>query len=83
MNYYARFSPRASLAAVGAQMRQKRVWDVVAGHVHIKQKVVKHKPSDKLLDAFTGILAGGHGLVEVHTRVRPDEALQPSRFRPV
>lgn len=57
-------------------MRQKRMWDVVEGHVHIEQKVVRHKPSDKLLDAFIGILAGGHGLVEVNTRVRPDEALQ-------
>jgi hypothetical protein len=44
--------------------------------VQIRQKVIKHKPLDKLLDAFINILAGGHGMVEVNTRVRPDEALQ-------
>jgi hypothetical protein len=31
---------------------------------------------NKLLDAFINILAGGQGLVEVNTRVRPDEGMQ-------
>ena len=31
---------------------------------------------DKMMDAFINILAGGHGLVEINTRVRPDRALQ-------
>jgi hypothetical protein len=31
---------------------------------------------DKLLDCFINILAGGVGLVEINTRVRPDGALQ-------
>ena len=29
-----------------------------------------------MLDSFINILAGGHGLVEVNTRVRPDQGLQ-------
>jgi hypothetical protein len=76
MKHYTLFSARASLAAVGVHMRQEGIWDVVAAHVQIKQKAIKHKPIDKLLDAFINILAGGHGLVEVNTRVRPDQALQ-------
>jgi hypothetical protein len=57
-------------------MRQMGIWAVVERGVHIKQKTVKHSPLEKLLDAFINILAGGQGLCEVNTRVRPDRALQ-------
>jgi hypothetical protein len=57
-------------------MRQMRIWVAVGKRVHIKQKVIKHTPSDKLKDAFINILAGGQGLVEVNKRARPDEGLQ-------
>ncbi|HSL69115.1 MAG TPA: transposase, partial [Longimicrobiales bacterium] len=69
-------SAYASLAAVGRQCRQLGIWPVVAQHVQIKQKVRVHSPLDKLLDCFLNILAGGRGLVEINTRVRPDPALQ-------
>lgn len=76
MTHYTRFSPRASLGAVGRYMRQNQIWDIMEEHVHIRQKVLRHKPTDKVLDGFINILAGGHGLVEVNTRVRTDEGLQ-------
>jgi hypothetical protein len=76
MNKYTHFSARASLAAVGLYLRQQGIWELVGKHVHIKQKIIRHKPLDKLLDAFINILAGGQGLVEVNTRVRPDHSLQ-------
>ena len=76
MDKCTRFSARASLAAVGRWMRRKGIWETVEEHVHIKQKVIRHEPLDKLLDAFINILAGGHGLVEIDTCVRPDEGLQ-------
>ncbi len=76
MKEYNRFSARASLAAVGLRMRQMGVWEMIEHYVEIKQKVIKHKPMDKLLDAFINILAGGQGMTEVNTRVRPDEGLQ-------
>lgn len=44
--------------------------------VQIAQKTVRHTPSDKLYDAFISILAGAHGLVEINTRLRSDQALQ-------
>jgi hypothetical protein len=40
------------------------------------QKSIRHTPFQKLTDAFIAILAGAHGLAEVNTRVRSDEALQ-------
>src|SRR5512139_304722 len=76
MSKYTTFSARCSLAAVGLLMRQWGIWAVVEKGVHIKQKTVKHSPLEKLLDAFITILAGGQGLCEVNTRVRPDRALQ-------
>jgi hypothetical protein len=76
MSHYTRFSARASLGALGLHIQRKRIWDTVERCVHIEQKVIWHAPTDKLLDAFINILAGGHGLVEVNKRVRPDEALQ-------
>jgi len=76
MRKYIHFSGRASLGVIGLCMRQTGIWELIEEHVQIKQKVIEHKPLDKLLDAFINILAGGHGLVEVNTRVRSDPGLQ-------
>lgn len=74
--YTTRFTACASLAIVGVRMRRMEIWEVVERHVHIKQKVIKYQPEDKLLDEFINILSGGHGTVEINTRVRPDSQLQ-------
>jgi hypothetical protein len=70
------YSARASLVALGMQFQHLNLWTIVKEYVHIKQKVREHQPLDKLLDSFINILAGGNGLVEINTRVRPDHALQ-------
>jgi hypothetical protein len=70
------FTPCASLAALGQQCQQLGIWSVVARHVRIKQKIRTHTPLEKLLDCFVNILAGGHGMVEINTRLRADPALQ-------
>jgi hypothetical protein len=71
-----RFSPRASLAAVGLKLRQVDVFGPIRQTVTIAQKTVKHTPAQKLYDAFITMLAGAHGLVEINTRLRSDPALQ-------
>src|SRR5258708_2930893 len=70
------FSPQASLVALGMHFQKLGIWRVIEAQVQIKQKTRLHRPLDKLLDCFINILAGGHGLVEINTRVRPDCALQ-------
>jgi hypothetical protein len=70
------YSSRASLALVGLHFQVMNLSPVVRQFVHIKQKVHQYDPVDKLLDAFINILAGGHGVNEINTRVRPDLALQ-------
>jgi hypothetical protein len=76
MSEQIEFSARASLVALGLHMQRLGIWAVIAEHVAIKQKVLRHTPLDKLLDCFITILAGGVGLVEANTRVRPDRAVQ-------
>jgi hypothetical protein len=76
MDEQIEFSSRASLVALGLRMQQLGLWTVIGQQVTIKQKVLKHTPLDKVLDCFINILAGGIGVVEVNTRVRPDRAVQ-------
>ena len=75
MSNCIKYSARASLITAGLRMGQMNVWPTIQENVHIKQKVLLHTPLDKMKDAFINILAGGHGLVEVNTRVRVDAAL--------
>lgn len=76
MKQYNPYSSRASLGAVSLYIRQRKIWEAVAGLVQVKQKIIRHSPIDKLNDAFINILAGGQGIVEVNTRLRSDLALQ-------
>ena len=46
------FSPRTTLAAVGIKLRALGLFEVIAGHVQIRQKTIKHTPVEKLQDAF-------------------------------
>jgi len=72
------FSARKSLVAQGARFEQMGRWAEVSDQIKIKQKAHKHIPLEKLLDCLINILAGGEGVVEVNTRVRPDKAVQHS-----
>ena len=71
-----RFSPRATLAAIGLKVSSLKLLEPIKQNVDILQKSIRHTPFQKLTDAFIAILAGAHGLAEVNTRVRSDEALQ-------
>jgi len=76
MDNSVEFSARASLVMLGMQFQRLGVWSTIVDAVEIKQKVRQHTPTDKLLDGFINILAGGGGLVEINTRVRPDKSVQ-------
>lgn len=71
-----RYSPRVALAAVGLHLRHIKLLDPVKHKVVILQKSIRYTPFQKLTDAFITILAGAHGLVEINTRLRSEEALQ-------
>lgn len=71
-----RHSPRATLAAVGLKLQALQLLAPIREKVKIAQKKIKHEPLDKLQDALITILAGAHGLCEINTRLRADQALQ-------
>jgi len=52
------------------------IFKPIEERVRIRQKVIRHTPTQKLLDGLINILAGGRGLVEVNKRVRSDRAVQ-------
>jgi len=76
MDESVEFSARASLVMLGLRFQNLGVWATIKEHVKIKQKVRQYTPNDKLLDCFINILAGGGGIVEINTRVRPDSSVQ-------
>ncbi|MDQ5852397.1 MAG: transposase [Chloroflexota bacterium] len=71
-----RFSARASLAALGLKLRSLDLFGPVRETVKIAQKTVKHRPTQKLYDAFITLLTGAQGLVEINSRLRSDPAVQ-------
>jgi len=76
MSQSTKFSPRASLIALGNYLENTVIWQLIEQEVTIQQKVLTHKPTDKLKDAWISMLAGAQSLVELNTLVRPDKALQ-------
>ena len=70
------FSSAASLAGVGLYLSHVDLLGPVRRLVKIGQKTVKDTPSEKLYDSLITMLAGGHGIVKVNTRLRSDRALQ-------
>lgn len=76
MEKYTGFSGHASLAIVGVWMDQNKVWKDIEESVKIKQKVIKHTPTDKVKDLLINIMAGGHGVADINNRVRVDKTIQ-------
>jgi len=70
------FTARSALAALGLKIRSLKILEAISEQVKIRQKTIKHTPLEKLTDALMAILSGAHGLCEVNTRVRSDQALQ-------
>lgn len=61
---------------IGGYFCSLGIWPRICARVEIAQKVKQYRPHDKLLDCFIHILAGGRGLSQIETLVRPDAALQ-------
>lgn len=76
MKQYSISTEQASMALLAQQMERMKIWETIGQMVHIQQKTVQHSPLEKLEDAFLNIISGGHGLVEINSRVRPNRVLQ-------
>jgi hypothetical protein len=67
---------RASLCALGEYLRRHCFFAPVREHVQIRQKTVRYRPVDKLLDALSGILCGAKPIAQNNTTIRTDRAVQ-------
>ena len=76
MKQFSITSEQASMAILAQQMQRMKIWETIGEAVHIQQKTVRHSPIEKLQDVFLNIISGGHGLVEINSRVRPNRMLQ-------
>jgi hypothetical protein len=74
-NQYA-YTSVLPLTAIGAKIRKIKMFEPIEWEVKIKQKIVKYRPVDKLLDGYIALLAGAEGMIEVNKRVRSERALQ-------
>ena len=70
------FTRQASLVMVGQKFLELGLWSTIEKYVRIKQKIRCYTPYQKMLDAFITMLAGGRGIVESNTCVRPDRVVQ-------
>lgn len=76
MSHAGKYTSQASLALIGQRFVSLEIWPIVEAHVIIKQKMIRYRPTDKLLDCVINLLAGGVGIVEVNNTVRVDDVVQ-------
>lgn len=69
-------TPHASLAVIAVKLREMKLFEPIHREVKIAQKTVRYTPTDKLYQAFAGLLSGVCGIVEINERLRTDPALQ-------
>jgi hypothetical protein len=69
-------SSHASLCALGAYLRQIDFFAPLEARVHLKQKVVRYTPIQKVEMVFVALLAGAKAIAHTGTTLRVDPALQ-------
>src|SRR5262245_32551955 len=72
---------RASLCALGEYLRRHCFFAPLREQVQIRQKTVRYRPMDKLLDALSGILCGAKTIAQNNTTIRTDRAVQRASGR--
>jgi len=70
------YTPRAGLCALGAKLQALDFFEPLERRMQVHQKMVKHRPTNKLKDGFIGMLGGISGLYLTDKVVRADPALQ-------
>lgn len=71
----SQFCGHASLAAIGAHLKQLHLLSPIKERVRIKQKTIQYTPYDKLCSALLLLLSGAHRMIEINTCLRVDPAL--------
>src|SRR5919205_720848 len=69
-------SSHASLCALGAYLRQIDCFAPLEARLHLKQKVVRYTPIQKVEMVFVALLAGAKAIAQTGTTLHVDPALQ-------
>src|SRR5919109_1273138 len=67
---------RASLCALGEYLRRHCFFAPLREQVQIRQKTVRYRPVDKLLDALSGMLCGAKTISQSNSTIRVEPAVQ-------
>src|SRR5919199_6082505 len=67
---------RASLCALGEYLRRHCFFAPLREQVQIRQKTVRYRPVEKLLDVLGGILCGAKTIAQNNVTIRTDRAVQ-------
>jgi hypothetical protein len=67
---------RASLCALGEYLRRHCFFAPLRESVQLRQKTVRYRPVDTLLDALSGILCGAKTMAQHNVTIRTDRAVQ-------
>src|SRR6266700_1619148 len=67
---------RASLCALGEYLKRHCFFAPLREQVQIRQKTVRYRPVDKLLDALSGMLCGAKTISQSNMTIRVDPAVQ-------
>jgi hypothetical protein len=67
---------RASLCALGEYLRRHCFFAPLRESIQIRQKTVRYRPVDKLLDALSGMLCGAKTISQSNLTIRVDPAVQ-------
>ncbi len=67
---------RASLCALGEDLRRRCFFAPLMAQVKMAQKVVKYRPLDKLLEGLLGMRCGAKSIAQSHVTITVDPAVQ-------
>jgi hypothetical protein len=65
----------ASLAGFAPLIQSKGIFDAIHSRVHIKQKQIDYRPTDKLVFVVLGLLCGCESIDDINRKLRPDKPL--------
>ena len=73
----------APLCVVGQALRERKSLEALKNFGLIKQKICRHSPGEKIMDALLLILAGYPSLYLLNHHLRPDQSLSQAWGRPI
>jgi hypothetical protein len=69
------YSEHSTLCGLSPVLSEKKIFDLIHENVHISQKAVDYRPTDKLVFVILGIMSGSATVYDLNQNLRVDKAL--------